>query len=280
MRLDGRSCGTWVGICALHRVVQCALSRCRLACRCAGGKRSAVAEQRIGERVFRRVAHRVWLCSRRCRRWCRCCFCLASQLTPVEKQIGETIMSMIFAGRGCVAHHVLSSHVVEQGVVDMQPREPILSQHIHRVVTARSVSTVVVDDTKQAVPWPRLRAHRGAEHIGGNLERASVGKRLLTLLYASNLVVDESLEVKNKDRRKRLDKDLLGSIHLGRARRRPHSWDGLGLGEMEKRIFNRLYVCRLDVELQRLIRLECDAVLGTRSLEDAAKFATKDACDG
>ncbi len=80
--------------------------------------------------------------------------------------------------------------------------------------------------------------------------------------------------------RQRLDKHLLGGIHLCGARGRPDAGDDLGLGEVEERVLDRLDVGGLDVELERLVRLERDAVLGTGRFEHAAKLAAKDAGDG
>jgi hypothetical protein len=74
--------------------------------------------------------------------------------------------------------------------------------------------------------------------------------------------------VKNEDRRKGLNVDLLGSVDIAVSRGRPDSWNDLRLIELFERVGDGPDSRRLDVELQWLVWLESDRVLLTGSMED------------
>jgi hypothetical protein len=109
----------------------------------------------------------------------------------------------------------------------------------------------------------------GRDDLLRNDQFRGICDRLILLDNVSGKwVINKSLQVKNEDRRKGLNVDLLGSVDIAVSRGRPDSWNDLRLIELFERVGDGPDSRRLDVELQWLVWLESDRVLLTGSMED------------
>lgn len=90
-------------------------------------------------------------------------------------------------------------------------------------------------------------------------------------------VVDKALQVQNENPGERLEVDLLRGVDVGATRSRPHTRDNLGFVQMPQRIDEGEHLVRLHIQLERLVRLERNAVLLSWRVQDRTEGAAKDA---
>jgi hypothetical protein len=171
--------------------------------------------------------------------------------------------------------HLPSTQVRHKSIVEPEPALLVLSQNITGVVTSLSRRTVVVDNSTEPVLVRSGTFGCMAQSLLRDLKLKRIGDSLRNLLGTKGRVVLEPLQMKDQDRGKSLDQELLSPVSIGII-----DGDFLNGAKVLDRVNNALDVRRLDVELERGEGFLGDRARASRGVDHTSENTTKDLADG